>query len=72
MMQSDRFALLQLLVMDEYDEMSTEALTALLQELEEKYIRNLTSKFNKDDLNKTWSEIQLIKKEIRQRNASSS
>lgn len=53
--------------MEELENRTTEDLQMELEELEEKYIRQFTSQFDKQILSKIWEKIRVLKMHLRER-----
>lgn len=53
--------------MNDLENRTNEDLQEELERLEEKYVRNLTSKFDKNELNRIWERIKMLKDEIARR-----
>ena len=55
--------------MDDLDNRTDEELQKELEKLEESYIRNFASKFDKEALNNIWEQMKKVKEELRKRSA---
>jgi len=53
--------------MDGLENRSKEELLKELEEMEEKYVRNLTSKFDRNELSRIWDRIKELKDELSRR-----